>query len=78
MDAYVEKQPTCTPQQATVYTQAILNMMVKDMRPLSMVDGEGFKEMIEKFNSEYVLPSRTHFTKLMEEKYMATFQKVSL
>lgn len=54
MDAYVQKQPTCTPQQATAFTQSVLNMMVKDMRSLSMVDGEGFQQMIEKDNHEHI------------------------
>ncbi|KAB5554100.1 hypothetical protein PHYPO_G00046290 [Pangasianodon hypophthalmus] len=54
---------------ARILTNSVLNMLVYDMRPISMVEGEGFKEMIHTFNPDYVLPSRTHFTKLMEGKY---------
>ncbi|CAJ1068387.1 zinc finger BED domain-containing protein 1-like isoform X2 [Xyrichtys novacula] len=39
------------------------------MRPLSMVEDEGFQKMISTFNPKYTLPSRTYFTKLMEKKY---------
>lgn len=81
MDAFVTKPATCTPQQANVLTESILNMLVTDMRPLSMVDDEGFKEMIKQFNPDYhdnFLPGRSHFTTLMEKKYHATFEKVSL
>lgn len=78
MDDYIQKKQTCTPQQATALTQSVLKMIIKDMRPISIVDGEGFQEMIHDFNQEYILPSRTHFTKLMEDKYNATHLKVGL
>ncbi|XP_063324202.1 E3 SUMO-protein ligase ZBED1-like [Pelmatolapia mariae] len=79
MDDFVTKPTTCTPRQADVLTESILNMLVTDMRPLSMVDDQGFKEMIKQFNPDYhdnYLPGRSHFTKLMEKKYDATFEKV--
>lgn len=63
------RKNSCTPQQAAALTESILNMIVKDMRPLSMVDGEGFREMVSAFNPGYTLPSRTYFSRLMEQKY---------
>ncbi|XP_042343871.1 E3 SUMO-protein ligase ZBED1-like [Plectropomus leopardus] len=44
-------------------------MIVTDMRPLSMVEDEGFQKMISAFNPNYALPSRTYFMKMMEKKY---------
>ena len=41
-----------------------------------MVEDEGFKQMIHVLNPGYTLPSRTHFTKLMETKYEQTFKAV--
>ena len=41
-----------------------------------MVEDEGFRPMIHVLNPGYTLPSRTHFTKLMERKYEQTFQAV--
>jgi hypothetical protein len=67
---------SCTPQQASVMTDSILNMLVTDMRPLSMVEDDGFRAMIHNLNPGYTLPSRTHFTKLMERKYEETFNEV--
>ncbi|KAK1900776.1 putative AC transposase [Dissostichus eleginoides] len=61
---------------AGVLTESILNMLVNDMRPISMVEDEGFKQMVTTFHPGYTLPSRTHFTKLMEGKYEATFGKL--
>ncbi|KAK9955448.1 hypothetical protein ABG768_015320, partial [Culter alburnus] len=51
-------------------------MLVTDMRPLSMVEDDGFTKMIHTLNPGYTLPARTHFTKLMERKYEETFKKV--
>ena len=79
MDGFVTKLATCTPQQANVLTESILNMLVTDMRPLSMVDDEGFKEIIKQFNLDYhdnYLPGRSHFTTLMDKKYRATSENV--
>uniref|UniRef100_A0A671UN90 HAT C-terminal dimerisation domain-containing protein n=2 Tax=Sparus aurata TaxID=8175 RepID=A0A671UN90_SPAAU len=70
------RRGTCTPQMAQVLTESILNMIVNDMRPISMVEDEGFKQMINTFHPGYTLPSRTHFTKLMEEKYEAAAAKI--
>ncbi|KAK1900659.1 Zinc finger BED domain containing protein 1 [Dissostichus eleginoides] len=51
-------------------------MLVNDIRLISMVEDEGFKQMVTTFHPGYTLPSRTHFTKLMEGKYEATFGKL--
>nr|XP_061819122.1 E3 SUMO-protein ligase ZBED1-like [Nerophis lumbriciformis] len=66
----------CTPQVAADLTDGVLEMMVIDMRPLNMVEGEGFQKMIKRFHSGYTLPSRTHFTKLMEQKYTKKMNEV--
>ncbi|XP_070400221.1 E3 SUMO-protein ligase ZBED1-like [Nothobranchius furzeri] len=46
MDNYMGKK-TLTPQQFIPLTNSILNMLVKDMRPLSMVEGAGFQLMLK-------------------------------
>lgn len=51
-------------------------MLVTDMRPMSMVEDERFEKMVSILNPGYILPSRTHFTKLMERKYQEAFQKI--
>lgn len=66
----------CTPQQAAVLTDTALNMLVTDMRPLSMVEDEGFRAIINSLHPGYTLTSRTHFTKVMERKRQETFQDV--
>uniref|UniRef100_A0A0E9VWG1 Uncharacterized protein n=1 Tax=Anguilla anguilla TaxID=7936 RepID=A0A0E9VWG1_ANGAN len=40
----------CTPQQAAVLTESVLNMLVTDMRPQSMVEDDGFRAKINTLN----------------------------
>lgn len=68
MDKFLKKAPACTSAQAAVLTDSILNMLVTDMRPLSMVEDGSFKAMISTFHPNYELPSRTFFTKQLEKK----------
>ncbi|XP_057705119.1 E3 SUMO-protein ligase ZBED1-like [Corythoichthys intestinalis] len=69
MDKFIYKAPLCSPELAAQFTNSILNMIIADMRPLSIVEDEGFKAMVSTFNPKYELPSRTFFTKQMEKKY---------
>ncbi|KAL4008530.1 hypothetical protein ACER0C_002382 [Sarotherodon galilaeus] len=57
----------------------VLSMILKDMGPLAVVEGEGFKEMLTTFQPGYTLPSRRHFTSMMETKYeTSATSKISL
>lgn len=69
MDSFVQRAPSRSTVQAAEFTDSILNMIVTDMRPLSIVEDEGFQKMISAFNPNYALPSRTYFMKMMEKKY---------
>lgn len=60
---------SCSTEQAAEFSDSILNMIVTDMRPLSMVEDDGFKAMISTFNPKYELPSRPFFMKKIEKKY---------
>ena len=51
-------------------------MIIKDLRPISMVTGEGFQEFITYIEPEYCIPSATHFTHLIEQRYEAVKQKM--
>lgn len=51
-------------------------MIVMDMRPLSIVEGAGFKNMVSVFQPGYILPKRTCFTKMMERKYDVEIQRI--
>nr|XP_040028900.1 zinc finger BED domain-containing protein 4-like [Gasterosteus aculeatus aculeatus] len=55
VDKFVLKRGSCTPQMAGVFTESILNMLVNDMRPLSMVEDEGFMQMVNTFQLQLVI-----------------------
>ncbi|XP_073488938.1 E3 SUMO-protein ligase ZBED1-like [Aquarana catesbeiana] len=76
MTEFVQQNRPCTPQQSAIITDSVVKMLVTDMRPLSMVEDRGFRSMISVLNPGYTLPSRTHFTKLVERKYQEAFQNV--
>ena len=48
VEDYFQKKKTtpAPPQEAAVLTESIQSMFLKDMRPLAMVEGEGFNEML--------------------------------
>ncbi|KAI2657478.1 E3 SUMO-protein ligase ZBED1 [Labeo rohita] len=69
MSEFIQKRkPPCTPQQAATITDAILSMLWWKTKDL--------KKMTGILNPGYILPSGTHFTKLMERKYQEAFEKV--
>uniref|UniRef100_A0A3Q1GJ54 HAT C-terminal dimerisation domain-containing protein n=1 Tax=Acanthochromis polyacanthus TaxID=80966 RepID=A0A3Q1GJ54_9TELE len=73
---FVYNKKIHTSQECAPLTDKILNMIVKDMRPLSMVECEGFQEMLKSFNPGYTIPLRTHFASLLDKKYEARVDKV--
>ena len=59
----------CTERRAKAVSDMILNMIIKDIRPIAIVEGEGFQEMMRLVESGYKVPSRKYFTKLLHLKY---------
>src|SRR4029434_785057 len=49
---------TCDDKRANKITKRIVNMIVKDMLPLSLADGEGFREVMGFIEPGYRIPSR--------------------
>ena len=43
-------------------TRSVAAYIVGDLRPLSVVEGQGFKAMVETLEPRYHLPGRTHFS----------------
>lgn len=75
LEDYCQRRSTpCTPQEVAVLTESVLAMILKDKRPLAV--GEGFKEMLTTFQPGYTLPSRRHFTSMMERKYETSVEKL--
>jgi len=58
------KMPS-TSQRAKVITLAIAQFIIKDLRPFSVVENSGFKNMVQILEPKYTLPSRQHFSDKM-------------
>lgn len=57
-------------------TDNVTNMLVTDMRQLSLVEDDGFRTMTNTLQSGFTFSSRTNFTQ--PRKYHETFQKVKI
>ncbi|CAF90828.1 unnamed protein product [Tetraodon nigroviridis] len=44
-------------------------MIIKDCQPLSLVEDEGFKELLQLLEPSYVLPSRQPIKTMINRKY---------
>ena len=70
LDIFTKKR-SCSTERAGAISEKITRMI-----PISMVTGEGFRELIAYIEPEYRLPSATHFTHLTEQRYEAVKQKM--
>lgn len=50
----------CTPQQAAVFIDNVPNRLVTDMRPLSVVEDDVFRAVINILHTDYTVTSRSH------------------
>ena len=51
-------------------------VIIKDLRPISLVDGEEFQSLMSFVEPGYHLPLATYFTKVIELKYQEAVAKV--
>nr|XP_055045539.1 uncharacterized protein LOC129431635 [Misgurnus anguillicaudatus] len=56
--------------------EALVDMIVKDSQPFSMVEDEGFRAFVQKLDPTYVLPSRHGLKDMVEARYKVTKEKV--
>jgi len=66
----------CSPEKAAVISEMITQVIIKDLRPINLVNGKGFQELIAYLEPGYRLPSDTHFTHLIERKHEVVKEKV--
>jgi len=75
MDRYLH-QPV-RPSQATKITKLIMNVIVGDLRPINLVEGENFKLLIEHLAPGYDLPSRMTFTRQLDNMLVKCKRKIT-
>ena len=62
---------------ASSITRSIANYIVGDLRPLSVVEGQGFQHMVKILDPRYSLPGRTYFTStVIPQMYSESVLKV--
>ncbi|XP_029316992.1 zinc finger BED domain-containing protein 1-like [Cottoperca gobio] len=61
------RENTPVPKQAV--DEAVVNMIIKDCQPLSLVENEGFRELLKLIIPSYVLPSRKTIKALVSQRY---------
>ena len=62
----------CSQARSKAFTELVAGVIIKDLRTISFVDGEGFQKYVE---PGYCLPSATYFTKLIEHTYEEAITK---
>ena len=67
----------CGSQRAAAITDRVAAFVALDLRPLRVVEGTGFKQLMNYIEPAYVVPSRTHITSICRKKYHAIKQEVS-
>nr|XP_054588438.1 uncharacterized protein LOC129153212 isoform X2 [Nothobranchius furzeri] len=56
--------------------QAVLNFIIKDCQPLSIVELEGFRGLIQALDPSYVLPTRKTVKEMMAKKHAEELERV--
>ena len=59
----------CSESRAKEISERILLMIALDLRPVRVVEGHGFKDLMHYLKPGYTIPSRKHFTKLLRHKH---------
>ncbi|RXM97388.1 Zinc finger BED domain-containing protein 1 [Acipenser ruthenus] len=59
-------------QRSEAITKSLVKFICKDMRPISIVEGDGFREFCSEMESRYKIPSRTTISKNIIKLYDTT------
>ena len=63
-------------QRAAAITERVAAFVALDLRPLRVVEGTGFKQLMNYIEPAYVVPSRTHITSICSKKYHTIKEEV--
>ena len=66
----------CSTQHESAITDLIVEFVARDLHPLSLVEGDGFKQLMVYVEPGYKVLSRTHITKICRKKYDAIKEKL--
>ena len=66
------KRTVCSEGHAKKITNLMVEMVTLDLRPAAMVEGIGFKRLINYLEPNYRVPSAVHITSCLQEHYAKT------
>ena len=75
LDTFAKKR-ACSAERVGVISNRIADMIIKDLRPINIISGHGFQELISFLEPRYHLSSHTHFTHLIERKCTSVKQRI--
>ena len=78
MDSFVGVKRKCSSDRATKVTKLVCEMVARDLRPVSIVEGDGFKRLINYLEPEYRVPSHTHITSVCHRMYQVEREKLEV
>ena len=59
-----------------ILDEALLNMIVKDMQPTSIVEDAGFKKLVAALDPRFALPSRRTLTRSLLPEYYGSVKGI--
>ena len=66
----------CSPERAATITKLIAEFVARDLRPLSVVSGDGFRQLLNTIEPGYQVPSHTHITKICRQIFQTTKEEL--
>ena len=66
----------CPPARATRITELIAEMVARDLHPLSVVEGGGFRQLVNLIEPNYQVPSRPHIRSVCQKLYASMKEKL--
>jgi len=69
----VQKFEKNSPKQREI-SEAVVKMIVKDIRPISIVENEGFRDLVSLLEPRYTMASRQHITRRILPEFLSRVQ----
>jgi len=60
MDCFVGVKRKCSSKHAAKVTKLVCEMVARDLHPVSIIEGNGFRQLINYLEPDYQVPSHTH------------------
>ena len=76
MDSFVGVKRKCSSNRAAKVTKLVCEMVARDLRPVSIVEGNGFRQLINYLEPDYQVPSHMHISTVCHRMYQVERDRV--